>query len=203
MPDGALPIVNETEIRGTFRDGCVQLDGPVDWTDGARVLVRLAPPEGDEPVPRELGPVIVAGFGLAGRWIADIFERHGIEYVVVEKNADVVAAQRSIGRAMVEGDIACEETLRRAGVERASMLALTIPDEDAVLRATEVARRLKPDIYIVARTTHSSAGMEAARLGANHVIKAEQTVARQFHDMLLRRLGMRPPPATAEVDLAD
>ena len=60
--------------------------------------------------------------------------------------------------------------------------------EVAVL-ATELARRIKPDIYIVARTTYTSAGLKAAQLGANEVIKGEQEVARQFYEKLVRRLG--------------
>ena len=80
----------------------------------------------------------------------------------------------------------------QAGLSSATILALTIPDEDAVLRATSLARRLQPDIYIIARTNYSSKGMQASQLGADDVVKAEQAVALHFYDRLSRRIGAGP-----------
>jgi len=186
----------QNEYLGVYSEGIVHLTAQVDWADGTFVSVRVA-----EPLPgraadgRELGRVIIAGFGLAGRWIADIFDRHNIEYVVVETNRATIEAQRRIGRQVIEGNIADETTLHAAGIESATILALTVPDEEAVLAATKLARRLNPNIYIVARTLHSSSGMQAAQFGADEVVKAEQVVARQFYEMLLRKIG-KPGPAS-------
>ena len=184
----------QNEYMGFYADGVVHLSAQVDWANGTPVCVRVAEPlpggRANGPV---LGKVIIAGFGLAGRWIADIFDRHGIEYVIVETNHATVEAQRRIGRVVIEGDISEESTLRAADIANASILALTVPDEQAVLAATELARRLNPGIYIVARTLYSSSGMQATQLGADEVVKAEQVVARQFYEMLLRRIG-KPDP---------
>ncbi|MBN1492396.1 MAG: NAD-binding protein [Phycisphaerae bacterium] len=190
MPDSRAERPSPETIEGTYRLGHVELTGPVRWVEGTRVTVKVASVADAATSPSELGPVIIAGFGLAGRWVADIFDRHKVPYVIVERNTETVETQARLARAVIEGDISDEETLRRAGIESASILALTIPDEQAVLKATQLARRLKPDIYIVARTTYSSVGLEATRLGADEVIKAEQAVASQFHEMLLRKLGV-------------
>lgn len=185
------PDNNRTdEYIGVYEGGAIRLDAPVDWRDGTRVLVRVAEPE--SPADGVLGPVIIAGFGLAGRWVADIFDRHKIEYVIVDENAETIEVQKRLGQRAVLGDISQASTLREAGIDRASILALTIPDEDAVLRATRLARELKPGIYIVARTNYTSVGMQASQVGADDVVKAEQAVARQFYEMLLRRLGTEP-----------
>jgi hypothetical protein len=199
MGDSYTAAPSLEECEGTFRDGSIQLDRPVSWPPGTRVVVRVTAPSPTPAVESQsFGPVIIAGFGLPGRWVADIFDRHGIEYVVVDNNPETVRVQRGLGRAVIEGDIAEEDTLRRAGIDRSSILALTVPNEHAVLRATELAKKLKPDIYIVARTTYSSAGMEASRLGANEVVKAEQVVARQFYDMLLRKLNVHSTKAEGD-----
>ena len=81
------------------------------------------------------------------------------------------------------------ETLERAGLREAGILALTIPDEDAVLKGIALARRLRPDIYIIARTNYSSKGMRASQLGADDVVKAEQAVALQFYQRLSQHLA--------------
>lgn len=174
------------EYMGYYEDGVVRLSARVDWPNGTPVSVRVA--NLSAQTAGDFGKVIIAGFGLAGRWVADIFDRHQVPYVIVEENAQTVITQRGLGRTVIEGDISEEETLRAAGIEDASILALTIPDEQAVLRATKLARSLKPGIYIVARTLHASAGMQASQLGADEVIKAEQVVARQFYEMLLRKI---------------
>jgi voltage-gated potassium channel Kch len=109
--------------------------------------------------------------------------------VVIDQNLETAATQQKLGRKVVGGNVADEQTLRAAGIEEASILVLTIPEEDAVIKATQLARAIKPSIYIVARTNYSSSGMQAAACGADDVIKAEQVVARQFYEMLLRKLG--------------
>jgi len=180
------------EYLGIYENGVIRLAAKVDWPEGIRVSVRVADvaPDIDNG---ELGKVIIAGFGLAGRWVADIFDRHGIGYVIIEKNKETIETQRKLGREVIEGDVSDEATLRQAGIEEASILALTVPDEQAVLEATCLARRIKPGIYIVARTKYSSSGMRASQLGADDVVKAEQAIARQFYEMMLRKIGSTVP----------
>lgn len=135
------------------------------------------------------GHVIIVGFGLAGRCVADLLDSAKLSYTVVERNHTTVETQSALGRKIVEGDATEAETLIAAGLHTATIVALTIPDEDAVLKATVLARRLRPDVYIIARTNYSSKGMQALQLGADEVIKAEQAVALQFYDNLSRKIG--------------
>lgn len=186
VADGEAP--ERSEYLGIYENGVVHLSAKVDWPDGIRVSVRVADIVSD--VNNEaLGKVIIAGFGLSGRWVADIFDRHGIDYTIIERSKETIEAQRKLGRQVIEGNVSEEATLREAGIEDASILALTVPDEQAVLEATQLARRMRPGIYIVARTMYSSSGMRASQLGADDVIKGEQAVARQFYEMMLRKLG--------------
>jgi len=196
--EASVETPKKAEYLGTYADGMIRLAGPVDWPDGTPVCVHVAEtPAPEEPV-AEFGKVIIAGFGLAGRWVADIFNRHDIAYVIVDTNPETIASQRRLGHEAIEGDIAQADTLVRAGIENASVLALTIPDELAVLEATRLAREMKRGIYIVARTSYLSSGLRAFQLGADEVVKAEQAVARQFYEMMLRKLSSRlagPDPA--------
>jgi len=181
--------VRMERVVGTYRDGAVQLPHAVSWPEGSEVLVFYIPGATGRPLDHEnIGHIIIAGFGLAGRFVADVFHRHGIPFVLVDSNARTVEVQRGLGAKVIEGDIRDEAVLRAAGVERASVLALTVPDEKAVLEATSLAKRLNPHIYIVARTQYTSSGLEAARLGADEVVQAEYAVAMQFYQSFLRKL---------------
>ncbi len=179
-----------------YRHNQIILSQQVDWPDGTAVLVTPAVASADgNPRP---GHAIVVGFGLAGRYVADLLDSLRMSYTIVERNPVTVETQQALGRRVILGDAADEETLVRAGIAEATILALTIPDEEAVLKATALARRLHPDIYIIARTNYSSKGMQASQLGADEVIKAEQAVALQFHDRLSRRFAREDQSAPDE-----
>ena len=182
----ALNSIFDQSPGGVYHDGRVELDAPVDWPDETRVIVTpVLPPDA---AARLDGHVIIVGFGLAGRCVADLLDRSKLSYTIIEKNPVTVETQRALGRDILSGDATSAETLTDAGLNAASILALTIPDEEAVLKATSLARRLNHGIYIIARTNYSSKGMKASQLGADDVIKAEQAVALQFYDRLSRRI---------------
>lgn len=174
--------------RAVFRDHRLILDEPVDFPDGT--CFDVVPRFVDDDVSIE-GHVIIAGFGLAGRHVADLVEASGLRFTVIERNPVTVETQRALGRSIIQGDVTDHDTLIRAGIGEADILALTIPDEDAVLAGTSLARRLRSDIYIIARTFYSSKGMRASQLGADEVVKAEQAVALLFYEKLRLRLASK------------
>lgn len=130
------------------------------------------------------GHAIVAGFGVPGRVIADWLAQHHMPYVVIEQNPSVVQRCGRGGVPIIEGDARDEQSLLRAGIERASLLALTLPDEAITLACVELAHRLNPQVKIFARCTYISGGLEAARRGAVETVVAEETVAREFIRLL-------------------
>lgn len=184
--------MEEPGASAVFQNAQVHLEEPVNWPEGTRLsVVPILPLENNEPL---RGQVIIVGFGLAGRCVSDLLDRIGSPFTIIEKNAVTVETQLALGRNIVQGDATDPVVLASAGLSGASILALTMPDEAAVLRATSLARRLNPKVYIIARTNYSSQGMKASQLGADEVIKAEQAVALQFYDRLARRLR-RPTKA--------
>ncbi len=179
------PMLDQA-LGAVFHDRQVELDGFADWPEGTRLMVTpVLPPPAAGHID---GRVIIAGFGLAGRCVADLLDQEHLPYAIIERNPVTVETQRALGREVIEGNATDAETLLEAGLNDAVILALTIPDEEAVLQATSLARRLRPKLYIIARTNYSSQGMRASQLGADDVIKAEQAVALQFYDRLSRRI---------------
>lgn len=178
---------HDNPLTGVYRDGTVILDRPVDWPDGTRLVVT--PFFGLMDSRLLHGHVIIVGFGLAGRAVAELLAGMHLPFTVVERNAVTVETQRALGRTAVQGCATDAKVLIEAGLPSASILALTIPDEDAVCEAVALARRLNPNIFIIARTNFSSKGMRATQLGADEVIKAEQAVALQFYERLSKRLA--------------
>jgi voltage-gated potassium channel Kch len=130
-----------------------------------------------QPRPRR---VIISGYGIPGRFVAEYCDKHGIPYIVIERNPTIVLRCQRAGTLILEGDSRDAQTLRDARIEEATDIAITLPDDLAVLETIAMAKRLNPSIRIIARATYVSGGMEAARRGADDVVVAEQVVAEQF-----------------------
>jgi voltage-gated potassium channel Kch len=124
--------------------------------------------------------VIIVGFGLSGRSCANVLLARGISICVIEQNPATVERCQAGGLQIIHGDAAEPEILRQAGIERATAIAVTLPDDQAALRVVEQARKLNATAHIVARCAFVSGGMEATRHGANEVVVAEQVVAGEF-----------------------
>jgi CPA2 family monovalent cation:H+ antiporter-2 len=130
---------------------------------------------------------IIAGYGIPGRAVADMLCRQGVLVCVIELNPKTVdrVSRTSIHNLhVIVGDVSDEATLRRAGIEQASLFAVTVPVDAAVLEAVSIARRLSPKLHIMARCRYISTALEATRRGANEVIAEEQVVAEEFSRLI-------------------
>ena len=68
------------------------------------------------------------------------------------------------------GDATSDETLKRAGVERAKGLVSVLPTDAENLFVVLSARELNPDLFIVARASDEGAEQKMLRAGANRVV---------------------------------
>lgn len=161
----------------------------------------MPPAEGSEqPKPNDLGPpagghAIIVGFGLSGRATANALLARGIPIYVIERNNETVRRCAMAGLRIVEGDATDELVLRSAGIESAAYFVATMPNEHAVLEMVGQARRLNPDVRIVARCEYVSTGMKLTRRGADEVVIAEQVVAAEFGKLVesvARTAGEKP-----------
>jgi len=130
-----------------------------DWltaTDGTPLPPAVQPPR---------GRWVLVGFGRFGRAIAEVLDDAGIEWKAFDPRATGGRDQR-----LVHGDYT-ENILHDAGVESADVLVAGA-DSDAVnLGATTLARRVKPDIFVVIRQNQMQdrALVEAARANIKFV----------------------------------
>jgi voltage-gated potassium channel Kch len=140
----------------------------------------------DELIPNALikDHAIIAGFGVPGRAFAEWMTHRNLPFVVIEQNELIVDRCGKTGTAIIAGDVRSEAALLHAGIERANMLALTIPMESVVLEAIAVARKLNPTIKIIARVQYISSGLDAIRRGADEAVVAEELAAREFVRLL-------------------
>ncbi len=149
--------------------------------------------------------VIIAGYGPIGRLIAEELERAGVHCTVIELNPATVSEQSRRGRNVIFGDVGNLEVLESAGIRGAHALVLTIPDEEAVLRACAVARRHASDVFIAARTRVVSKQVGLIEVGADSVTVDETSAAAEMLRAVMECLdsgtGGQAPGTTRKVDL--
>jgi CPA2 family monovalent cation:H+ antiporter-2 len=135
------------------------------------------------------GHVIIGGYGPTGRVAARTLDQIGMGYSVVELNPETVRGELRGGRSMIYGDVKNPQVLESAGLDHADALILTMPDELAAFAAVAIAKRRKPDIYIVARVSLVSHGRMAKELGADYIVIEEVEVAKALQEVVMERFG--------------
>lgn len=149
--------------------------------DGASAPPTPAPPA----KPRH---VIIAGFGPGGRSLADRLTMMSVPYVIVDLNSSTVQRQAKAGRQIVFGDISNPEVLEAAGLAQADAVMVTIPDDEAALRAVQAVRMAAPEVFIGVRMQFLSGKVQALMLGADEVVVAEVAVAVTMDKDMIRAL---------------
>jgi voltage-gated potassium channel Kch len=148
--------------------------------------IPLAPPT---PADAPAAPaVLIVGFGLPGRFVAEVLDARKIPYAVIELNPANAKSIGECGKHVFCGDARDPDLLRRAGVEAAELLAVTLPDERIVLEVLHVARSLNPTLRMMARCNYTSTGIKAERAGAFAVVVEEQIVALEFAKLMSHAL---------------
>lgn len=178
MPSHEPSDIQENQVGagGTSGQGCDAPDG-------------TPSPLGGDHAPD--GGLIIAGFGVIGRAVADTARSRKLPVTIVETNPRTITTQRGLGVRVVEGDIAEPEILEQAGIATASMLVLAIPDEDAVLRCCRIARAMRPDLCIIVRSRYMSLGMKAEAAGATRAVVEELATAIEMAKVVSGQLARR------------
>jgi monovalent cation:proton antiporter-2 (CPA2) family protein len=96
-------------------------------------------------------PVIIAGFGRFGQIVGRVLRMHGIPFTALERDPGQVDVVRRFGLKVYFGDPARPELMRAAGAEQAKLLVIAQDDAENVLRIAEVAKRLFPNMKVLAR----------------------------------------------------
>jgi monovalent cation:H+ antiporter-2, CPA2 family len=144
-----------------------------------------------EPPPRSDEPrVIVAGFGRVGQLVAEMLTRHKVPYIAIDANPALVTEHRRAGKPVYFGDSANPNFLHASGVETARALVVTIDIPSAVEAIVETARRLRPDLTIVARARDSRHATALYDLGVDDAVPENFEASLQLSEAVLVDIGV-------------
>ena len=123
---------------------------------------------------------VLCGYGRVGRQVAEELAEDGVDFVVVEKDAE--NAEKCAGQGYLElhGDASEDEVLDAAGVVRARALITALDSDAANLFITLSARKMNPDLFIVARSDSDESAAKLEIAGANRTLSPHSIGGRRL-----------------------
>jgi voltage-gated potassium channel len=129
---------------------------------------------------------IICGYGRVGRSAYDALKKADRQVVIIEKENQQVEESTDLGLTVVKGDATRDETLRQAGIEKASGLMVCSGNDSDNLFIVLSARTLNPDLYIVARSVDPENEVKMRRAGADRVVSPYKIGGRHMANLLSR-----------------
>ena len=127
---------------------------------------------------------IICGYGRMGENLAQELTSQQRDCVVIDHDPQAIQDAVQHGLLCLLGDATEEETLQNAGLDRASTLVSTFPNDAESVFITLTARNLNASIRIIARAERESTHKKLRQAGADTIVMPTVVGARQMgpHD---------------------
>ncbi len=127
-------------------------------------------------------PVIIVGAGRVGRGIAEAFDERGLNYRIIDKNPDRIKNDDRF----ILGSAEDFSVLEKAGIKQAPCILVTTHDDDMNIYLTIYARKLRPNIQVISRSTLQRNVSTLHRAGADFVLSYATMGANAIFNILER-----------------
>src|ERR687894_193583 len=134
--------------------------------------------------------VVIAGYGRVGTFVARLLGRLERPFVVVDSNPGRTDEARDSGYPTVFGDAGAVPVLEAAGVRRARLVIVTIPDPVGTRLVVERVRSINPNVHVVARSTTVEQLAELGRLGVYEAVHPESEAGLELGRQALYHLDV-------------
>jgi CPA2 family monovalent cation:H+ antiporter-2 len=149
----------------------------------------------------ERGTVIIAGIGRFGQIVNRLVRSAGFETVVVDNDLATVQMMRKFGFRGFFGDPTRPDLLNAAGLEDARVLVVAVDDREASNKLVRYARKVRPNLHIIARARDRVHVHELYDAGADDIVREMFDSSLRAGRYALENLGLSEFEA-AEVEQA-
>ena len=131
---------------------------------------------------------IVCGAGNTGHHIISELIKNDRDFVVIEKNPEVVETLKNqyMDAVILEGDASDDQTLIQAGIEKAEAIASVLPYDKDNLFLTITAKHLNKNCRIISKVMSLDNTTKLKRAGANAVVPPQFIGALRLVSELIR-----------------
>ncbi|MEA4907182.1 MAG: cation:proton antiporter [Anaerolineaceae bacterium] len=146
----------------------------------------------DLPLPSEeqlQDHVVIVGYGRVGCHLVDVLETLEIPRLVIEADVERIEELNRRHTPTLYGDAANSEVITHAGLKRARVLVVTVPEEATTALVIAAARQIHPDLPIIARAASVEGVRYLARAGAQRIVHPEMEGGLEIVHHTLLQLG--------------
>lgn len=147
------------------------------------------PPSAD-PGKQLRGHAVICGYGRVGRIVAEALSRRQLPFVVISVDPRLVRRLREHGVHALLGNAANPVLLDLAGLARARVLVIAVPDAAESRQILDHARRVNPALDIVVRTHSWTERDLILDRGDAEVVMGELELALEMTRHTLHRFGV-------------
>ncbi|MEQ6121086.1 potassium channel protein [Reichenbachiella sp. MALMAid0571] len=133
------------------------------------------------------GHIIVCGYGRNGKKACEELYKNNRKFILVEFNEELLFAREEVKNyQVVIGDATHDETLCEAGIEKASALITTLPNDAANVFITLTAKELNPNLTIISRASQEQSEKKLLRAGASKVIMPDAVGGTHMAQLIIK-----------------
>ena len=120
------------------------------------------------------GHTIVCGYGRNGKQAILKLKNYNTNFVVVEKDKERTELLEAEGILNIKGDATLDETLLRAGIDKASNLITALPSDANNLFVVLTVSQLNKDCKVISRASNEYSYSKLKIAGASNVIMPDK-----------------------------
>lgn len=120
--------------------------------------------------------VILVGFGHAGQTVARLLKKEGINYYVLDLDAERVQAARLAGEPIAYGDAKRKDILLAAGLNRARLVLLSTHSVSANEHVLSTIMAIRPSLPVIIRSDTDEHIEPLCNQGAASVVSDDQEI---------------------------
>lgn len=178
-------------VSGPLSDILLKLPLPRFWIEGLFPL-----PEA--PVPEMSNHLVIIGKDLRANRLALLSKNNNIPYISIIFDPGIVQERMKAKEPVIYGDAQNEPILRKAYVDQAEIVVVSVGDIIASSAIVEKVREINPHVHILARTKYIDDMEILYSQGANHVVPEKfETTIELFHQLLKKKLI--PPQEISDI----
>jgi monovalent cation:proton antiporter-2 (CPA2) family protein len=134
-------------------------------------LMKKAPRPASRLEEARPAPVVICGFGRFGQIVGRVLLMRGIKFNALDSEPGNVETVRRFGYLAFFGDPTRLELLRAVGADQAKVIVVALPDAEAVVKVSQLAREHFPQAKIYARARNRRVAHSLMDVGVHDLVR--------------------------------
>jgi len=158
----------------------------INWLTEGQLKQLLGRQRMEKEINQLKNHTVICGYGRVGRLLSTRLSAAGKPFIIIDSNAAENESILDSGYLHIDGDATEETTLRKAGIERAEVLATVIPNDAVNVFIVLSCRALNPKLHIIARANQVTSEAKLKQAGTDRVVMPAFIGAERIAHLILR-----------------